>query len=222
MLHAAADSEDRALEDLEPDDLPARAGRADSRCSFHSRSASDGDVEQASRPRPSTGSRRARRRTAASRRNGRCSLSRRRRVAHDAAARRRRPRPSPSRATAGQLAQRRSSPDPIPAHRPARRRRRDAAVCGHVRRRRMRAPCRRIGDDRRRQRSTGATRSSRWTTSRSYAAPELAGQSRVDRPSSAGQLVGVVVDQPAGHRHARRRRRRSTGSPAANVAVDRR
>ena len=51
--------------------------------------------------------------------------------------------------------------------------------------------------------------------------PSAAASSRVERPSSAGQLRRVVVDQPAGDRRARSASTRSTGSPAAKSPVDR-
>ena len=49
---------------------------------------------------------------------------------------------------------------------------------------------------------------------------ELAGQVAGGPAEQPRASLGVEVDQPAGDRAARRRRRRSTGSPAANVALD--
>ena len=71
-----------------------------------------------------------------------------------------------------------------------------------------------------------STRSSRCTTSRSYAAPSSRSRSCVERPSSAGQLVGVEVDQAAGDRRCRRgrpgrpgrRRRRRPVTPVMPAA----
>ena len=65
-----------------------------------------------------------------------------------------------------------------------------------------------------------STRSSRCTTSRSYAAPSSRLRSCEERPSSAGQLGGVEVDQPAGHRRRRPAPAMSTGSPACEGAGD--
>ena len=65
------------------------------------------------------------------------------------------------------------------------------------------------------------TRSSRWTTSRSYAGPSSRASSRVERPSSCGISAGVEVDQPAGDRPGPSVSHSSTGSPARELALDR-
>ena len=58
-----------------------------------------------------------------------------------------------------------------------------------------------------------STRSSRWTTSRSYPGPARRASSAVERPSSAGQLLASIVDQPAGRRRARLRQTGRPGRP---------
>ena len=58
------------------------------------------------------------------------------------------------------------------------------------------------------------TRSSRWTTSRSYPGPSSRARSWVVRPEQPGQLARGVVDQPAADHRARRAGTASTGSPS--------
>ena len=159
------------------------------------------------RPPPSTGSRRARRRTSGSAGTGRWSLSRRSALRtisgstsspatvtvtchsrasslNDVTPRRSRGAPSPPVSV--------PSPDA------------SGAPCQSCR------PVQRVrpeysGDSRdsvAAHRAGSSTRSSRCTTSRSYGGAELAGQVAGGAAEQAGQLVGVVVDQPAGDRHA--------------------